>query len=98
MHSLLAASVLICSSATNAPAADDWLQFKFDSRHSGNAPNLTVNAPLGLIGAVPLTDGMYTAPVVADGRIFYTSQASGLQLSAVAGAEAKRLKPGWERD
>src|SRR6185436_2477182 len=50
--------------------ADDWLQFKGDARHSGNAPDRVVAAPLGLAGAVPLTDGLYTAPVVAEGRIY----------------------------
>ena len=33
--------------------AENWLQLKYDSRHSGNVPDRNVTAPLGLIGAVP---------------------------------------------
>jgi outer membrane protein assembly factor BamB len=53
-----------------AQAQENWPQFKFDSRHSGDAPDRTVSLPLGLRAAVPLTDGIYTSPVVADGRVY----------------------------
>ena len=49
---------------------ENWLQFKYDCRHSGNAPERSLNTPLGLVGAVPLTDAIFTAPVVAGGRIY----------------------------
>ncbi|REJ86602.1 MAG: hypothetical protein DWQ34_26880 [Planctomycetota bacterium] len=50
---------------------EDWLQFKFDSRNSGDAPERTLEPEsLGLAGAVPLTDGIYTSPVIADGRVY----------------------------
>ncbi|MGD8239482.1 MAG: PQQ-binding-like beta-propeller repeat protein [Armatimonadota bacterium] len=51
-------------------AAEDWLQFKYDCGHSGNAPGRDVTPPLGLVGAIPLTDAILTAPVIADGRIY----------------------------
>ena len=50
--------------------AENWLQFKYDSGHSGNVPDRNVASDLGLIGAVPLTDAVFTAPVVADGRVY----------------------------
>ncbi len=55
--------------------AEDWIQLKFDSRHSGNVPERHVlstpdSAKLGLLGAVPLTDAVFTAPVVHQGRVF----------------------------
>jgi len=53
-----------------AAAKENWLQFKYDCRHSGNVPGRSVTTPLGLIGAVPLTDAVFTAPVVADGRVY----------------------------
>ena len=53
-----------------AAAKENWLQFKYDCRHSGNVPDRSVTTPLGLIGAVPLTDAVFTAPVVADGRVY----------------------------
>jgi len=50
--------------------AENWPQFKYDARHSGNVPERSVAWGLGLIGAVPLTDSIFTAPVIADGRIY----------------------------
>lgn len=64
---LLAAQLLF---ATAASRAEDWLQYKFDSRHSGNAPERSVAVPPGLISAVPLTDAVSTAPVVAHGCVY----------------------------
>ncbi|GAG66331.1 unnamed protein product, partial [marine sediment metagenome] len=55
---------------TTAAAKENWLQFKYDCRHSGNVPGRSVTTPPGLIGAVPLTDAVFTAPVVADGRVY----------------------------
>jgi outer membrane protein assembly factor BamB len=51
-------------------AGESWLQFKYDCRHSGDVPDRNVTLPLRLVGAVPLTDAIFTAPVVADGRIY----------------------------
>jgi outer membrane protein assembly factor BamB len=56
--------------ALTATAGENWLQFKYDSGHSGNVPDRSVTTPLGLIGAVPLTDAIFTAPVVEDGLIY----------------------------
>ncbi|MCB1237195.1 MAG: PQQ-binding-like beta-propeller repeat protein [Verrucomicrobiae bacterium] len=57
-----------------APAlarAEDWTQFKFDARHSGDAADRAIDPPtLGLEGAVALTDAIYTAPVISGGRIY----------------------------
>jgi hypothetical protein len=36
--------------------------------------------------------------VVSNGRIFYTSQASGFVVSQTYGEEARRLPPVWERE
>lgn len=51
-------------------AAEDWRQLKFDALHSGNVPGRSVTLPLGLVAAVPLTDAVFTAPAVADGRVY----------------------------
>ena len=53
---------------------ESWPQYKYDCWHSGNVPNRSVTTPLGLIGAVPLTDAIFTAPVVADGRVYVVDQ------------------------
>ena len=56
--------------AHTAARAENWSQFKFDARHSGNASDRSVRLPLGLIRAVPLTDAIFTSPVIANGRVF----------------------------
>jgi len=53
-----------------ASAGEDWLQLKYDCQRSGNVPERSVATPLGLVGAVPLTDAVFTAPVVAGGRVY----------------------------
>ena len=50
--------------------AEDWLQYKYDSGHSGNVPDRDIVGRLGLIGAVPLTDAVFTAPAVKEGRVY----------------------------
>jgi outer membrane protein assembly factor BamB len=71
--------------------ADDWLQFKGDGRHSGNAADRAVATPLGLVGAVPLTDAIFTSPVVADGCI-YAVDGSGVAFAI----DAKTLAVLWK--
>lgn len=68
MHKLQQAVLTVAFAAS--ATAENWLQFKFDSRQSGNVPDRTVQTPLGLLGAVPLSDSIFTAPVVADGKVY----------------------------
>ena len=74
-----------------AQAAEDWLQLKYDSRHSGNVPGRKVTTPLGLVGAVPLTDAIFTAPAVAEGKVFVVD-GSGVAF----GIDAVSLKVLWK--
>jgi outer membrane protein assembly factor BamB len=67
---LLVCAAWLAASGSVLPAAESWTQFKYDSEHSGNAPNVHLAAKMGLQGAVPLTDAVFTAPVIADGRIY----------------------------
>jgi len=66
-NAAVAVFLLISVATANA---ESWLQLKYDSGHSGNVPDRSVASGLGLIGAVPLTDAVFTAPVVADGRVY----------------------------
>jgi len=69
MKQTLLLSVLVISSVPTF--AEDWPQFQFNARHSGNAADRTIAADkLGLQRAVALSDGIYTSPVVADGRVY----------------------------
>lgn len=64
-------STLIAVLAAGSGHAEDWPQYKFDAAHSGNAPGRALDTgTLGLAGAIPLTDGIYASPVIADGRIY----------------------------
>ena len=62
--------LLVLIAAKTAHAAQDWTQFKYDCRHSGNVPDRKLTTPLGLISAAPLGDAVFTAPVVAAGRAY----------------------------
>ena len=77
----------------SATAKEDWPQLKFDCRRSGNVPERTVTGPLGLLGAVPLTDAVFTAPAVADGRVFVVDGAG-----VAFGINAATLEVEWRRE
>ncbi|HUT11343.1 MAG TPA: PQQ-binding-like beta-propeller repeat protein [Thermoguttaceae bacterium] len=85
------AAALMMSLGTAAAAAEDWLQLKYDCRHSGDVPDRALELPLGLLGAVPLTDAVTTAPVVADGRV-YAVDASGVAFCI----DAESLEVVWK--
>jgi len=70
---------------------ENWFQYKNDSRHSGNVPERSVAGPLGLAGAAPLTDAIFTAPVVADGHV-YVVDGSGVAFCL----DAETLNVKWK--
>jgi len=74
-----------------AAGAEQWLQWKYDSRHSGHAPHRQVTPPLGLIAARPVSDAIFTAPVVAGGRV-YVVDGSGVAWCL----DAETLQPLWQ--
>jgi len=67
---LLVSAAYLLTGTICAYSDENWVQYKYDSRHSGNTPERSVSTPLGLVGAVPLTDAIFTAPVVADGHVY----------------------------
>ncbi len=70
---------------------EDWLQWKYDCRHSGDVPDRAISAPLGLVGAVALGDAVLTSPVVAGGRV-YVVDGSGTAFCF----DAETLRPLWK--
>lgn len=64
------AAFLVITGTYGIRAAENWVQLKYDCRHSANVPERRLELPLGLVGTVPLTDAILTSPVVADGRVF----------------------------
>jgi outer membrane protein assembly factor BamB len=68
----------------------DWLQFKGDSRRSGDVPDRALTLPLGLAGAPPMSDGLYASPAVADGTV-YVVDGSGVATAL----DAATLKVKW---
>jgi outer membrane protein assembly factor BamB len=63
----LACAVVITASPL---AAEDWPQLKGDAMRSGNSPDVSLQTPLGLVAAIPLTDGIFASPVVSHGKVF----------------------------
>ena len=86
-----AATIAFLLPASAAPAAESWTQFQHDCRHSGNAPDRSVATPLELLAAVPLSDAVFTAPVVAGGRV-YVVDGSGTAFCL----DAKTLAVLWQ--
>lgn len=88
-------SCLICILTAiflSSPAiGEDWLQFKFDERHSGNVPDRSVTTPLALVGAIPLSDAVSTAPAIADGHV-YVVDGAGVAYAI----DAKTLDVAWK--
>ncbi|WP_339733366.1 PQQ-binding-like beta-propeller repeat protein [uncultured Gimesia sp.] len=64
----LAMSLVVC--CTTAQADENWLQLKGNGQRSGNVENISIQPPLSLAAAIPLTDGIYTSPVISDGKVF----------------------------
>ena len=71
-------------------SAEDWPQLMFNAAHSGNAAERDIPGVTFPKRAVPLTDGIYTSPVVADGKV-YVVDGSGY----VACFDAATLKEVW---
>ena len=71
-------------------ARADWTQLQGDARRSGNAPGEVLKASMGLKAAVPLTDGIYAAPVVSDG-VAYVIDGSGV----VFAIDTRTFKVKW---
>ncbi|MCA9270240.1 MAG: PQQ-binding-like beta-propeller repeat protein, partial [Planctomycetales bacterium] len=82
---------LVVSSCTFAVAGDAWPQLQGSPRRTGDAADFAVGESLGLVGAVPLSDGVYAAPVVAGGRVFVIDGAG-----VVWAFDAKTLAPVWK--
>jgi outer membrane protein assembly factor BamB len=69
MRSFLTLALMVVSAATLL-AGENWPQLQGDALRSGNAADVSLQTPLGLIAAIPLTDGIYAAPIVAGGKVF----------------------------
>ena len=68
----------------------DWLQLQGNAQRSGNVPGEVLNRSLGLMAAIPLTDGVQASPVVADG-VVYVLDGSGV----VYAIDAKTFEVKW---
>jgi hypothetical protein len=62
--------VALLTGTSLVTAAEDWPQLQGNALRSGDAFDAVIPAKLGLVGAVPLTDGIYAAPVVAGGKVY----------------------------
>ncbi|HUQ68716.1 MAG TPA: PQQ-binding-like beta-propeller repeat protein, partial [Planctomycetaceae bacterium] len=62
--------VVLALSVGTALAAENWGQLQGDAQRSGNAPAAMIQTPVGLLAAIPLSDGIFAAPVLSEGRAF----------------------------
>ncbi len=62
--------VVIPAFCTVTRANGEWTQLKGDALRSGNASACNLQMPIGLVAAIPVSDAIYTSPVVADGKLF----------------------------
>jgi len=76
--------------SNGANGSENWEQFKYDSRHSGNVPDRQITTPLELLAAVPLTDAIFTSPVISGDRI-YVVDGSGVATCI----DRHTLRPVW---
>lgn len=74
----------------NTSSASDWPQLQGNAHRSGNAPDETLPANLGLKAAIPLTDAILASPVVSEGTIF-AMDAAGV----VFAIDAKTFEVSW---
>ncbi len=65
---------------TTSLAAEDWPQLQGNPLRSGNAPQVSLQMPIGLIAAIPATDAILASPVVSDGKVFLVDS-SGMVLA-----------------
>jgi len=86
-------SALVCAFGLGAVsnAAEDWTQFQGDALRSGNAPQVSLQTPVGLIAAIPLTDGIFASPVVSNGKVFVVDGAG-----VVFAIDTESLKVVWK--
>ncbi|MBM3972314.1 MAG: PQQ-like beta-propeller repeat protein, partial [Planctomycetes bacterium] len=87
----LTALIVVVLWASAGLAADSWGQLQGNALRSGNAPSVSIKTPVGLIGAIPLTDGVFASPVVSDGQVFVID-GSGV----VFAIDATTLKVVWK--
>ncbi len=85
------ASISICLCLL-CPAAwsNDWPQLQGSGLRSGNAREVSLRAPLGLVAAIPTTDAILASPVISDGKVFVVD-GSGV----VFAIDARTLKTLW---
>ncbi len=67
---MIVISIVIFTLSYSTAFTQEWLQLKHDSRHSGNVPEQRISTPLGLVGTVAMTDGIYTSPVISNGHVY----------------------------
>lgn len=83
-------AILLSMLVATANAAD-WPQLQGDALRSGNAPDAALPDSLGLLAAIPLTDGIFASPVVSNGNI-YVIDGSGVVFAIDANTSEVRWK------
>lgn len=88
---ILMLAALLAGAFTKAGPAADWPQLQGDALRSGNAAEATLPEELNLSATAALTDGIYAAPVVADGMV-HVVDGSGVVFALDAGTLRERWR------
>ncbi|MHB8899509.1 MAG: outer membrane protein assembly factor BamB family protein [Thermoguttaceae bacterium] len=88
-HAVLGTIVLLAGGLFSA-GSENWPQLSYDSGRTGNVPSRSVATPLGLVAAAPLTDAVFSSPVVSDDRVFVVDGSGVVHAFA-----ADTLEPAW---
>jgi hypothetical protein len=62
-----ALTLLLILTAGVLQAGENWPQLQGNAQRSGNAADEVLQMPLGLVAAIPMSDAIQAAPVVAGG-------------------------------
>ena len=81
VFTLVLALPICLSAALTKLSAADWPQLLGGGLRSGIAPAFQLPPSVGLLHAIPATDGFYAAPVIADNSV-YAIDGSGVILAA----------------
>lgn len=71
--------------------AGEFAQLLGNGQHSGNVPEQTLASSLGLVKAIPLTDGIYASPVIGEDQIYVIDGAG-----VVFAIDAKSYQVVWK--
>src|SRR6188474_3838845 len=89
LYSIRRIPMTLAALALSLALGQDWIQHKGDARRSGDVPDRALALPLGLVAALPMSDGLYASPAVADGTVYAVDGSGRVSAFDVATLQVK---------